>query len=193
MDTFSLTEKIQEQYVTAMTQEIQDRASKIGPQPIKTIYFGGGTPTSIGALNIVRIVDAIHQYFDCENIAELSIECNPYPEQQTLDFIQTINTQYNKIPRVRFSIGIQTFDHQILQESNRQYAFPAIRDFCRALVPLKKEHTVFNLDFIAFGKIDEEQKANKTLWDEIRRSFFKDLLASKFFDSFSLYTLELFP
>lgn len=98
---------------------------------LKTIYFGGGTPLQIGADNLCRIIDTVQEVFDTENLGELGIECNPYPQDQVYDTIRIIQKKYKKFPRIRRSIGIQTFDTQILKESDRLYSFPAITEFLR--------------------------------------------------------------
>jgi oxygen-independent coproporphyrinogen-3 oxidase len=63
-------------------------------------------------------------------------------------------------------------------------------DFLRALQPLKQENTVFNFDFIAFGKWNQTKKGEKQLWTPSAFSFFEDFVYSHFAESFSLYTLE---
>ncbi|NOZ44116.1 MAG: hypothetical protein GXP45_03095 [bacterium] len=65
-------------------------------------------------------------------------------------------------------------------------------DFLRELREIKEMNTVFNFDFIAFGKINQSKKGNKYLRDEHKQKFFQEFVASGFADSFSLYTLELF-
>jgi len=52
---------------------------------------------------------------------------------------------------------------------------------------------VFNFDFIAFGKFGETRKGEAQLWDPGKIDFFDRFASSQFADSFSLYTLELFP
>ncbi|MDR0859753.1 MAG: hypothetical protein LBO09_01920 [Candidatus Peribacteria bacterium] len=65
-------------------------------------------------------------------------------------------------------------------------------EFLRALQPLKQDNNVFNFDFIAFGKFNQSKKGNSQLWTPSASAFFSDFVNSKFADSFSLYTLELF-
>jgi coproporphyrinogen III oxidase-like Fe-S oxidoreductase len=48
-------------------------------------------------------------------LAELSIELNPYPEEEVLNFVKILNKKYNKISRLRYSFGIQSFDDEILR------------------------------------------------------------------------------
>ncbi|NOZ44117.1 MAG: hypothetical protein GXP45_03100 [bacterium] len=47
----------------------------------------------------------------------MSIELNPYPEKETLELIKAIQKKYKNFPRIRRSIGLQTFDPDILKES----------------------------------------------------------------------------
>ncbi|HCY20567.1 TPA: hypothetical protein DIC40_01665 [Patescibacteria group bacterium] len=66
-------------------------------------------------------------------------------------------------------------------------------DFIRGLREIKQENMVFNFDFIAFGKFGETRKGEAQLWDPGKIDFFDRFAKSQFADSFSLYTLELFP
>jgi len=42
-----------------------------------TIYFGGGTPSVIGADNIGRIINCVKEYYTVSDDAEITVECNP--------------------------------------------------------------------------------------------------------------------
>lgn len=140
----------------------------------------------------MKLIDHIGQVWDLEYLEELSIEINPEPVDEMLDLIRTISKRYKNFPRVRFSIGIQSFDNEVLDESGRKYNFQSCVDFLRKIVPLKMDHNIFNLDFIAFGKFNKTRKGDIQLRDPVRLQFFQNLAESGFVDSFSLYTLELF-
>ena len=137
-------------------------------------------------------MDHIAKVFDIEYLEELSIETNPDPEEVVFELINDRNTRYKSIPRIRYSIGIQSFDNEVLADSGRQYNFLMLKDFLRALVPLKKDNVVFNFDFMAFGKFRELKSGQKVLRDEGKRSFFQHFVESGFADSLSVYNLELF-
>ena len=92
----------------------------------------------------------------------------------------------------RFSIGIQSFDNEVLEESGRQYNFQACVDFLRKLTKVRMDHNIFNFDFIAFGKFNTTRKGDIQLRDPAKLDFFQNFVESGFADSFSLYTLELF-
>jgi oxygen-independent coproporphyrinogen-3 oxidase len=167
-------------------------AGQLPDQEIRTIYFGGGTPSIIGSDGISQIIDHITSVRNVEYLEELSIEINPEPVDQMLDLISTISNRYKHFHRVRFSIGIQSFDNEVLEESGRQYNFQSCVDFLRKLTDIKMEHNIFNFDFIAFGKFNQTRKGDIQLRDPVRLDFFQRFAESGFADSFSLYTLELF-
>jgi len=178
------------QYVEALKKEIDHYAEILTNKQLKTLYFWWGTPSRIGIERIIDIIEYIKTKFDCEDLAELSIELNPYPEEEVLNFVKILNKKYNKISRLRYSFGIQSFDDEILRMTWRGYVFSSIVDFLRALVQLKQENNVLNFDFIAFGKFQISKNGFKQLWHEFKRDFLQKFLASWYVDSVSLYTLE---
>lgn len=181
------------EYTQGIIEEIKHYSKIVDDKEIRTIYFGWGTPTLIGKENIIKIIDEIIKHFDLENFEELSIECNPYPQQQIYDLIKTLNKKYKSLPRIRFSFGIQSFDNKILASTWRDSSFPWLVEFIRWLRSLKLDNNIFNLDFIAFGKLKELKNGNLQLRNTNTIDFFENLLHSQFIDSLSLYTLELFP
>lgn len=182
--------EIIKEYLAKLHQEIDLYATKYPTSEIKTLYFWGGTPNLIGKEEIKKLIDHVFQVFNCENLAELSIECNPFPETEILDFVRSLNQTYKKLPRLRFSFGIQSLDNGVLQQANRPYTFPGMVEFLRKLQPLKQDNNVFNFDFIAFGHFNQTKKGNTQLRTQPALSFFSDFVNAHFADSFSLYTLE---
>lgn len=179
-------------YLDALHRQIDDFAAKLGGQEIRTIYFWGGTPSTIGSTEMIRLIDHIAAVRNLDYLEELSIEINPDPVDDMLDMIQTLSEYYKHFHRVRFSVGIQSFDNEVLEESGRQYTFQSCVDFLRRLRNYKMEHNVFNFDFIAFGKFNTTRKGDVQLRDPGKLDFFQKFVHSGFADSFSLYTLELF-
>ncbi len=174
----------------ALKKEIDHYAETLTDKSLKTIYFWWGTPSRIGVERIIDIIEHIKTKFDCEDLAELSIELNPYPEQEVLNFVKVLNKKYDKVARLRYSFGIQSFDDEILKTVGRAYSFSGIVEFLRDVTKLKQNNNVFNFDFIAFGKFQVSKNGFKQLWHEFKREFFQKFLASWYVDSISLYTLE---
>jgi coproporphyrinogen III oxidase-like Fe-S oxidoreductase len=120
-------------------------------------------------------------------LSEFSIELNPFPFDEIINFIANLNKQFKQLKRIRYSFGIQSFDDKILTQIGRPYDFLFIQKFFKSLEKLKEANNVFNFDFIAFGKFN----SNNCLWDQNKLNFFKKFLISKLPDSISLYTLEV--
>ncbi len=147
----------------------------------------------IGAERIIEILDEVEKYFSLENLAELSIELNPYPTEDMYAFVDAINTYGKKYAKIRYSFGIQSLDNKILSKNQRHSSFTGIVDFLRGLRPYKRDNVFFNLDFIAFGEFNDLGNWELALWSDSAWGFYNDLVESHFIDSFSIYTLELFP
>jgi len=182
-----------EKYTNQIISDIKKYSEVLDDKEVRSIYFGGGTPQLIWLENIQRITDTIIQYFDTTNLWEFSMEMNPYPKDEVYHIVQSLTKKYREFSRVRFSFGIQSFENKMLSSSGRDITFPWIVDFLRDLQPLKKDNNVFNLDFIAFGYFNQSKNWNYQLRNPTAMNFFQELAKSKFVDSYSLYTLELFP
>ena len=61
-------------YVSELIRRIKaNKADKV----VKSVYFGGGTPTYIGAERLIRVLDALSLRFHLSSDCEISTECNP--------------------------------------------------------------------------------------------------------------------
>jgi len=69
----------EEQYTRALISELEYRAStpSCSGQRIKTIFFGGGTPSLFDPKSIGGIIDAANRVCGIENDAEITLEANP--------------------------------------------------------------------------------------------------------------------
>lgn len=179
-------------YLNNLYSEIDERWKVFWKAEIRTIYFGWWTPNLIWAEEIKKLINHCEEVFDCENVGELSFECNPFPQDQVYEFVSQLQKPFKKYPRVRFSFGIQSLDNWVLENAWRPYTFPWMVDFLRWLRDLKLENSVFNFDFMAFGVFNQTKKWDLQLWTPSALEFFQDFVNSWFADSFSLYMLELF-
>ncbi len=93
-----------------------DRRRAEQPHPIRTIYFGGGTPSLLPINELARIVDGLHRCFDLSQIEEVTIECNP--EDLTDEYLSDLaNLHFFN----RISIGIQSLDDRMLHLLGRRH------------------------------------------------------------------------
>src|SRR5690606_35724711 len=102
---FSTSLKYRDDMVAILSREVALQSGYFaGPDAsIETIYFGGGTPSLLGASDIDRLISAVADHFAIRPDAEVTIEANP----DDLDnmYVQTLRAT----PVNRFSIGIQSF------------------------------------------------------------------------------------
>lgn len=106
---------LKDAYVSAICKEIELRKDYIEGESIKTIYFGGGTPTQLKQSDFIRIFDTIYRTFDVISDAEITIEANP--DDLSFDYLKSLSSlSFNRI-----SIGIQSFDDSELQFLKRRH------------------------------------------------------------------------
>ncbi len=99
--------------ITAIQQEITIRKDYLQGEHIKTLYFGGGTPSVLLAEEIKALLDQIHRYFVVDKEAEITLEANPDDlTNEKLSSLRAVGIN-------RLSIGIQSFHTQQLQFLNR--------------------------------------------------------------------------
>lgn len=99
-------------YLSALEKEIK---TKYQNELVSTIYIGGGTPSSLSieALKkLMKILDIFNKGKNCE----ITFECNL---DVTLEKLEIIKKTVN-----RLSIGVQTFNQELLKYLNRSYIDP---------------------------------------------------------------------
>ena len=104
-----------DQVVEAMHQEIDSRRDYLSDRAIRTIYFGGGTPSLCPPSLLKGLFDHIKETFDCENLQEFTIEVNP--DDVDADYL----SELRHIGVNRLSIGIQSFCDDELKLMNRRH------------------------------------------------------------------------
>ena len=104
---------------------------------VDTIYIGGGTPTLLDLDELKVLFDMLK---DFKNIKEYTIEINP--ETLTIDKVKL----FKKYGLNRFSIGVESFDENILKVLGRSHTK---KDVYNAVNMLKKEGlNNINIDLI---------------------------------------------
>ena len=112
---FSTSLNLKNGFLHALLKEIEIRKDYIGNEEVKTIYFGGGTPSLLSSGDLKTIMDALHSSFRIEPDAEVTFESNP-------DDINPASLQTWKENGVnRLSIGIQSFFKADLEWMNRAH------------------------------------------------------------------------
>jgi putative oxygen-independent coproporphyrinogen III oxidase len=118
-----------ERYVAALEIDIQTTRKEDFSRTVDTIYFGGGTPSMLSASQIERLLEAVHQRFQIESAAEITMEINPGSVTKS-----TLG-EFRRAGINRASFGAQTFDDAELARLGRSHTstdtlktFDALRD-----------------------------------------------------------------
>lgn len=95
-------------YLKALEREIN---SVYAGEVLKTLYFGGGTPSLLEAKEFHNII----RHFNITNSTEITSELNP--DDLTFNYLRNL---YD-IGINRISLGVQSFDNDILKQINRRH------------------------------------------------------------------------
>lgn len=103
-------------FLKALYTEIDLRKSFLENQTIDTIYFGGGTPSKLTAIEITSIINKLKASFNVNPKAEITLEANPDDIN-----IKTAN-EYRDAGLNRLSMGIQSFHNNELNLLGRKHS-----------------------------------------------------------------------
>lgn len=126
-DFYSTTQSdIKDRYIDALCRELALRKPYLANEPVETIYFGGGTPSQLDPKDFEKIFETINIFYGIEACVEITLEANP--NDLSPDYI----AQLKRLPFNRISIGIQTFNDQLLKLLKRRHtsaqAIKAVND-----------------------------------------------------------------
>ncbi len=137
------------QFIDALIAEMDCYLDFFREDKIRTIYFGGGTPSLLSVEELARIYRAIAERWDVSEVEEFTIECNP--DDLSEEYLTALNAQctmYNAeckmhnaqlltpsaslvplrqgdnnggLPINRLSIGVQSFVDDELKWLNRRH------------------------------------------------------------------------
>ena len=104
------------QVLEAMHNELEREHTLLHERKIKTIYFGGGTPSLVAPCEIERLIAHARDLFDCSEVEEITIEVNP--DDINEEYIAELKaTSINRI-----SIGVQSLDDATLRFMGRRHS-----------------------------------------------------------------------
>lgn len=112
---FSVSQKNKPQLLQAIAAEMQLRKDYLQGESVKTIYFGGGTPSLMSEEDLAFIWKNLAQNFDLSAVTEITFEANPD------DLNEAYLTMLRRQNINRLSIGIQSFREDDLRYMNRAH------------------------------------------------------------------------
>lgn len=118
MASIERAEKLIEPYTKLLCEEIKrtaEIANKLGLR-LETVYFGGGTPTTLSAEQLDTVLRTVNNSFDMSTCREFTVEAG-CPD--TIDIAKLFALKENKVDRI--SINPQTVNDEVLKTIGRKH------------------------------------------------------------------------
>ena len=105
-----------DRYLDAMIKELKATAKLMQGKTLDTVYIGGGTPTTLEADQLDRLLGTIRENFDLEHVLEFTVEAGR-PDSITREKLEVIR----KYPVTRISVNPQTMQQKTLDLVGRKH------------------------------------------------------------------------
>lgn len=118
MASIERAEKLIEPYTKLLCEEIKQTAeiaNKLGLR-LETVYFGGGTPTTLSAEQLDTVLGTVNNSFDMSTCREFTVEAG---RPDTIDIAKLFALKENKVDRI--SINPQTVNDEVLKTNGRKH------------------------------------------------------------------------
>lgn len=104
-----------DEYIQSLLKEIRLTKEHYPSNDTKTIYIGGGTPTSLSANQLAVLLEGVRNLLPFDPKNEFTVEANPGDlTQEKLHVMKEYGVN-------RLSMGVQTFDNQLLKKIGRKH------------------------------------------------------------------------
>ena len=113
--TYPLRPDLMEPFLSALETEAESVGAEV-QGAVKTLFFGGGTPSLLDGRQMGWLMDALRRSFNIQPQAEITLEANP----ETAD--EPRLRAYRNAGVNRLSIGAQTFDDAALKQLDRTHS-----------------------------------------------------------------------
>lgn len=145
-------------YLDALEDEIRLMSAAVRELGlrIKSVYMGGGTPTTLSAAQLERLLGALEEHFDLTALAEYTVEAGR-PDTVTAEKLRVLRE--HGVTRV--SINPQTMEEHVLRAIGRRHS---AEDVLRAM-ELARQSGIphINMDLIAGLPEDTPEGFRRTL------------------------------
>ncbi len=170
-NSYTALHYLRDKYVNALCKQLEFELKDIKNNEIKTIFIGGGTPSTLNIKHYNQIFNILNSYL--KNIQEVTIEANPNSAtQQWLKDIRSL-----KINRISF--GVQSFNDKKLKFLGRNHTFKMAVEAIKIAKNVGFEH--INCDIIYDTILDTKELINNDL----------NIIKSLPIDHISAYSLTL--
>lgn len=130
-----------DQYIDSVLKEIDYVANTYKDKKLNTVYFGGGTPTTLSPEQLDRLLTKVKASFDFTYVQEFTVEAGR-PDSITREKLQVLK----KHGVSRISINPQTMKQETLDIIGRKHTVEQVKE---AFILARKEgFENINMDFI---------------------------------------------
>ncbi|MDR1295905.1 MAG: heme anaerobic degradation radical SAM methyltransferase ChuW/HutW [Deltaproteobacteria bacterium] len=152
-----------DRYADALAGEIKFLASRLpaDPGPVRTVYFGGGTPTVLSPAQLEKITSSLQKYLPLANDLEMTLEgrVGDLSPEKVAGFLGCgIN---------RFSLGVQSFNGKIRKSLGRHNEGTEAARLLGNLIKPQKAAVIVDLIYGLPGQTVEDFLADVRLADQI--------------------------
>ncbi|WP_334159904.1 coproporphyrinogen dehydrogenase HemZ [Muricomes intestini] len=110
-------------YMDALCKEIAFIGQAARGKKLNTIYIGGGTPTSLKAEQLERLLDLLDSTFPYQNLQEFTVEAGR-PDSITREKLEVLA----KHPVTRISVNPQSMQQKTLDEVGRRHSVQDVKN-----------------------------------------------------------------
>ena len=142
-----------------LASEVRVAAQELGPREVSTVFFGGGTPTLIGASALGEVLASIRAEFALAPDAEITTEANP----DSVDEAALAALRASGFTRISF--GMQSTATHVLRVLDRTHTAGRSLAMARAARVAGFEHVNLDLIYATPGESDDDLR--RTLDDVI--------------------------
>ena len=124
-DFYSLpqSESMMDEYCRALTAHLEEVAPRCTAMTVDTVYFGGGTPSYLGAERLCALLKTIKKRYCIDHNAEITVECNPDSATDWKALRKLRRAGFNRI-----SLGVQSTDDTLLRQIGRIHTVSQVTD-----------------------------------------------------------------
>lgn len=150
-----------EDYLDALEREIQYAATCFPHKKLTTVYLGGGTPTTLTAEQLDRLLGLIKKYMDFTHVKEFCVEAGR-PDSITKEKLQVLKSWGCD----RISINPQSMQQRTLDIIGRQHSVEEVKEAFK--LAREAGHDNINMDII-IGLPGEKPEDVKDTLEQIRQ------------------------
>ena len=114
-------------YVNALTKEIENRSKEYPDRKVVSVFFGGGTPTTLSIPMLEQLMQTVFANWDIAEDAEITTEANP----GTLDAEMALALK--RMGFNRLSMGVQAWQNRLLKDLGRIHTIESFQENYRAV------------------------------------------------------------